>query len=207
MRPRDPGRSAPWERLDLTTLTREESFSRLRSLCPWSCAASRQRVATWACNCDEEAWGQPLLTMSTPSRSPALLHSLGPASHGRNAGRDPPAGSPRRRIPSHQRIPSLGPRASTAGVQRRAVLPAPSPKLPGLLPAPRCVCVTAVPAHLLPSHTFLLLSWASSSWELRVWVWLAVAASLSWASRSLWSSSSCRSWALRSSCACARSPA
>ena len=58
-----------------------------------------------------------------------------------------------------------------------------------------------------PSLTLLWASWDSSSWEFRAWVWLAMTASLSWASCSFRSSSSCRPLASRSSRACACCPA
>lgn len=58
-----------------------------------------------------------------------------------------------------------------------------------------------------PSLTWLWASRASSSWEFRAWVWLAMTASLSWASCSFWSSSSCHPLVSRSSRACACCPA
>ena len=77
-----------------------------------------------------------------------------------------------------------------------------SPATPEVLGAGPCCC-----PHPRPSLTSLWASQASSSWEFRAWVSLAMATSLSWASCSFWSSSSCHPWALHSSCSCARSPA
>lgn len=136
-----------------------------------------------------------------PQPTPPPCYRLwGPASHSGNAGSEPPA-------PPAKHIPSLGPRSATAGVQGAWCCQHRAPSSLGFLQPPGGVTGQSRCPHPPPSLTFLLLSWASSSWELRAWVWLAVAASLSWASCSLCSSSSCRSCALRSACACARSPA
>lgn len=183
-------------------MTRKDSFSMLRSRCLWSCVTSRHRVATWACSCDE-VQRRPLLTLSIPPLCPPRYRLSGP----RQAQRECRQGSSGLAHPTV--IRSLRPQPAPVGAQRHVVLPALSTELPGPPTATlgftgAVLCCCPRPS---PSLTLLLVSWASSSRELRAWVWLAVAASLSWASRSLWSSSSCRSWALHSSPAWACSPA
>lgn len=93
-------------------MTRDDSFSRLRSLCFWSRVTSWLRAATWACSC-EGGQGQPLLTLARPT-----FH-LAPDSRSLSCGR---SGAPPLPRPTSSPAQTS---ASRRGVQKHTAFPAP----------------------------------------------------------------------------------
>lgn len=121
-------------------MTRDDSFSRLRSLCFWSRVTSWLRAATWACSC-EGGQGQPLLTLARPT-----FH-LTPDSRSLSCGR---SGAPPSTAPP---LPQLRPRPAAGGCKstRPFRLPRLPPATQGVTGAGPCCCPHP------PSITHLLL--------------------------------------------------